>query len=348
MLIAQQKVFRRFWYPLFRMADLDAGPRGFTLLNEPVVVWKTADGSPAAFLDRCCHRTARLSKGYCDNGRLVCAYHGWAYDGGGRCVDIPQQPGSRIPANAAVPAFRCKERYGYAWVALDDPIADIPEIPEAAEPGFRQIHQFCEVWQCTALRRMENAVDFAHQSYVHKAMHGRNQDPIPPKSVVTRTDSGYHVDMEMKVSNPQMGKQHLQISDDETVRYVKLDWWMPFARKLGITYPNGLRQTIFTVAVPIDDKSSLQVQWSYRNDTEADVPAASVTAWDRKVQDEDKDILEATEFDIPLDTHRRLEFHMDSDKPGLLMRTMLLELMQKHGEAEVFSPPSPLLAQGMA
>jgi hypothetical protein len=30
------------------------------------------------------------------------------------------------------------------------------------------------------------------------------------------------------------------------------------------------------------------------------------------------------------------------------MRTMLLELMQKHGEAEVYGPRSPLLPQGAA
>jgi hypothetical protein len=37
-----------------------------------------------------------------------------------------------------------------------------------------------------------------------------------------------------------------------------------------------------------------------------------------------------------MDTRRRQEFHMESDKPGLLMRKMLLELLQREGEQEVF------------
>ena len=32
---------------------------------------------------------------------------------------------------------------------------------------------------------------------------------------------------------------------------------------------------------------------------------------------------------------RRVEFHMDSDKPGLIMRERLLSLLRQHGEEEV-------------
>ncbi len=38
------------------------------------------EGNPAALEDRCCHRTAKLSKGWCRNGNIVCGYHGWEYD----------------------------------------------------------------------------------------------------------------------------------------------------------------------------------------------------------------------------------------------------------------------------
>jgi len=33
--------------------------------------------------------------------------------------------------------------------------------------------------------------------------------------------------------------------------------------------------------------------------------------------------------------HRRVEFHMASDKPGLVMRERLLEVFRAHGEEEV-------------
>ena len=51
--------------------------------------------------------------------------------------------------------------------------------------------------------------------------------------------------------------------------------------------------------------------------------------------DEDRAILEATEFDVCIDIRHGVECHMPSDKPGLLMRQRLLELLHTHGEREV-------------
>jgi phenylpropionate dioxygenase-like ring-hydroxylating dioxygenase large terminal subunit len=131
MLVTRQKVLRRFWYAIMPMAQLDAGPQSFTLLGEPIVLWKGAGGKPHALRDRCCHRTARLSKGFVDgDGNIACGYHGWTYDCTGQCVKIPQNNGGAIPSRAIVPSYRCEERYGYAWVALDDPLQSIPEFPE--------------------------------------------------------------------------------------------------------------------------------------------------------------------------------------------------------------------------
>ena len=67
MLVTRQKVLRRFWYAIMPMAQLDAGPQPFTLLGEPIVLWKGAGGKPHALRDRCCHRTAKLSKGFVDS-----------------------------------------------------------------------------------------------------------------------------------------------------------------------------------------------------------------------------------------------------------------------------------------
>jgi phenylpropionate dioxygenase-like ring-hydroxylating dioxygenase large terminal subunit len=112
MLVTQQPVLRRFWYALMPIAHLDDGPKPFTLLGENLVLWKQQNGAPAALRDRCCHRTARLSKGFVEGDHIVCGYHGWTYDCSGACVRIPQNPDAAIPAGARVPSFRCQERYG--------------------------------------------------------------------------------------------------------------------------------------------------------------------------------------------------------------------------------------------
>ncbi len=80
------------------------------------------------------------------------------------------------------------------------------------------------------------------------------------------------------------------------------------------------------------------IQWLYRNDSESDVSTEDLIKWDTPIVAEDKEILEATDFDACIDTSRRVEQHMESDRPGLLMRKILLDLMHRHGEEEVFLP----------
>ena len=51
---------------------------------------------------------------------------------------------------------------------------------------------------------------------------------------------------------------------------------------------------------------------------------------------EDKDILESTDPDALVDLRRRgVEYSMDSDRPGILIRRKLMELLTRHGELEV-------------
>ena len=95
MLATKQPVLRRFWYAIMPIEQLESGPQPFTLLGEPIVLFLDAKGEPAALEDRCCHRTAKLSKGWCNNGNIVCGYHGWEYDRDGKLVMIPQFPFER-------------------------------------------------------------------------------------------------------------------------------------------------------------------------------------------------------------------------------------------------------------
>jgi vanillate O-demethylase monooxygenase subunit len=47
-----------------------------TIINQPLVLDRKADGSPVALDDRCCHRLAPLSKARLENEDLRCVYHG--------------------------------------------------------------------------------------------------------------------------------------------------------------------------------------------------------------------------------------------------------------------------------
>ncbi|MEM9743850.1 MAG: aromatic ring-hydroxylating dioxygenase subunit alpha [Pseudomonadota bacterium] len=335
MLVTQQPVLRRFYYTTVPELSLNDGPVPFTLLGEPIVIWRQADGSPAAVRDRCCHRTAKLSKGWVDGDNIVCGYHGWTYDGSGRCVHLPQAPEQTELRDIRVPAYHCKVRNGFVWVALEEPLQDLPYIPEDDMADVRCIPQFYERWNTSSLRFLENAFDNAHFSYVHRATFGDNANPEPSSYELTEHEWGFESSTEVPILNPPESHKLTGSNEPRTVRLLNNTYYLPFARRFGCRYPNGLIHTIFNCATPIDDEHIQLSQWLYRNDTEAEAPAEELVAFDRRVTNEDKDILESTDPDACVDVSRRAEKHMVSDKPGLLIRRMLLDLLHAHGEEEV-------------
>jgi phenylpropionate dioxygenase-like ring-hydroxylating dioxygenase large terminal subunit len=335
MLVTQQKILRRFWYPVLPVEELGGGPKAFTLLGDDIVVWRSADGTPVAAIDRCCHRSAKLSRGWVDGGNIVCGYHGWTYDATGACVDVPQNDKLRQQSNFRIATYNAAARYGYVWVCLDpEPLGDIPDISEADDPGYRLIPQFYEVWNCAGLRLMENSFDNAHVAFTHRNSFGMQQEPDPGEIALEETPGGLVMRTEIPVQNPDIAKRTLGTTEARTVRKITSTWFMPFARRLRIEYPTGLVHIIVTCATPVDDGSSMVVQFALRNDTEEQVPAAEINAFDRQVTEEDKYILETTEFDVPLDLSMKTEAHMPSDRPGMMMRNKLHALLAAHGEAE--------------
>jgi phenylpropionate dioxygenase-like ring-hydroxylating dioxygenase large terminal subunit len=333
MLITKQPVLKRFWYPVIPVSSLQAGPQAFTLMGEPLVLWLDGAGKPAAVCDRCCHRSAQLSKGKVVEGNIRCPYHGWSFNADGVCVRVPQLEKSAIPRSYQVSAYHCQERYDYVWVCLGEPLNDIPEIAEAADPSFRLIHEFYETWHASGLRIMENSFDSAHGHFVHATSWGDESNPVPPPiDEIVETETGFVMKHWVQVLNPDMQKKNLGIAEEKTVRTNERRWYLPFARTLKIHYPNGLIHLIFNAVTPIDDQTSQMVQFCFRNDTEAEAKAEDVIAFDRIVTQEDQQVLETTDYDAPLSIQE--EQHMPSDKPGILMRRRLAALLKEHGEVE--------------
>lgn len=335
MLTTKQKVLRRYWYATVRTDSLAAGPVPFTLMGEDLVLFLGADGKPAALEDRCCHRTARLSKGWCDNGEITCGYHGWTYDGAGRVTRIPQLPVDAPTPEYKVRAFHAADRYGYVWVALDEPLGPILDIPEDGAAGWRRIFQFYDQWNCAPLRLMENSFDNAHFSFVHKGTFGNLNQPKPEKYEIEETDYGFYATTVVKILNPPLVYQVTGTTEAETTRTMHNHWYMPFCRRLDIEYPSGIRHIIINCATPISDGNIQLVQLLYRNDTEADCPAQKLIDWDAAVIAEDREVLESTDPDAMLSPANRRENHMPSDRPGMIMRKRLSGLLEAHGEQEV-------------
>ena len=66
---------RDAWYVAAWSHEIADAPLARLLLEEPVVLWRTGDGTAVAFEDRCCHRHAPLSAGKIVDDCLQCGYH---------------------------------------------------------------------------------------------------------------------------------------------------------------------------------------------------------------------------------------------------------------------------------
>lgn len=327
MLLTKEPKLRDFWYAVMPIAELKNGPKAFTLLGEKIVVWLDQAGQPAALVDRCCHRSAQLSRGSVEGGCVVCPYHSWAFAPSGVCVHMPQlEAGRTVPKNYAVAAFKCQERYGYAWVSLGDPMASIPEIPEAQDPGYRQIDCFNETWNTCSPRVVENELDMGHFATVHRQSIGNKDVPLPLTYELTdRGPTSLHLCSTLSVRAPDQQRKNIRSEHEVTTREMNVTWFAPFVIRLDLTYPSGLRHLVINHPTPIDDNHIQVLQFHFRNDTEAETSRDELISFERRILDEDRYVLESTDPDFPLD--KGSEAHMVTDRAGFMFRSKLQALL---------------------
>jgi phenylpropionate dioxygenase-like ring-hydroxylating dioxygenase large terminal subunit len=158
---------REHWYIAARSRDLGARPRPVTILGEHLVLFRTAEGRPAALADRCAHRNLALSRGRVVAGALECAYHGWRYDGSGACTLIPSL--AEVPDRIAVPSHPTTEADGFVWAFMgrSAPARAPRPFPHLGERGWTTF-VMQNRFEAGALACLENFLDCPHTAYVHQ------------------------------------------------------------------------------------------------------------------------------------------------------------------------------------
>jgi phenylpropionate dioxygenase-like ring-hydroxylating dioxygenase large terminal subunit len=166
-------MYINFWYPVCTTADLTAAaPQRAQILGLKFVAFRDAQGEAHVLADTCVHRGGSLAAGKVVDGRIACPYHGWQFDGTGRCTFIPSlgADGS-IPARAKVDSYPVVERYGIVFAFLGDAPASerCPpcDIAEWGQPGWRD--SGLVVFEVAAYfeRSIENGLDPSHNEFVH-------------------------------------------------------------------------------------------------------------------------------------------------------------------------------------
>ena len=325
---------RQYWYAVAQPSELLGGPLAVTLLGEQVVVWRAADGRVAAAYDRCPHREAPLSAGVVLDGVVQCPYHGWRFDGDGRCVLVPSSgPGAPIPPKAILRRVHATERYGLVWLCLDEPVAGIPEIPEDTDRSFRRINQVVEHWDASTTRMVDNFLDYSHFPFVHLGSFGGATDPEVGRVELEPLGDFYGYQYEVVASNAAVGNAASGQTTTSVSRRMSTGFALPFAVRSTIEYGTGLCHQLLLLSTPKDDESSYFTFVVWRND-DFSVPGEEVTRLDRLIGSEDKRMLEKLSGPLPLDNTSLVS--VQADKASVEWKRRLRELLSP---AEVGATP---------
>ncbi|MFL6950729.1 MAG: Rieske 2Fe-2S domain-containing protein [Xanthobacteraceae bacterium] len=166
---------RNYWYVAASDHEIGRQPLRRVILGEPIVFFRTEDGAPVAFEDRCAHRHLPLSMGKLIGDTLQCHYHGLRYDRTGVCVRVPGQ--DMIPPSARVRTYPIVQRYRWVWVWMGDPaLADPDKITDfhwlddanwGAKPQYLHVKAN---WQLI----VDNLLDLTHLAFVHETTIGNS------------------------------------------------------------------------------------------------------------------------------------------------------------------------------
>lgn len=323
-----------YFHPVAPAASVTGEPTCHQLLGEDIVLYRDDQG-PAALKDLCIHRGTRLSLGdVTPDGTIRCPYHGWEYDRTGACVRIPSLPeGASIPRKARAFPYHAKEAYDVVWVALDDPVADVPTFPggEWDDASWRGILGFVQTWSSSAGRVLENFCDWAHLPWVHENLLGtRDRAVVEPYDVwETDTQLGHTIEQDEPLGPEDLYSTQLT----RNVFTVTL----PFTVHLNRQEPDKGNETIISMSVaPITPKLSTLYVWISRNHTTEPEHDDLFREFSLTVFGQDRVVVESQRPEqIPLDL--RDEMHLKvPDAFSLVYRRLLAELGP---EGEVFLAP---------
>jgi phenylpropionate dioxygenase-like ring-hydroxylating dioxygenase large terminal subunit len=154
------------WQAVALSRDLRRRPKRVLLDGAPYVLFRDAAGRAAALHDRCPHRFAALSDGACRSGEVECPYHGWRFDGEGRCTAIPGHLGP-LPT-VRVPRLSVHEAEGAIFLSRGT-----PEAPPYAHCLAGQdviTRRVTSATRSTLIDTAENILDATHTHFTHKGL----------------------------------------------------------------------------------------------------------------------------------------------------------------------------------
>src|SRR5205085_9824937 len=229
--MSRSEFVRNTWYVGAWADELAPGALlGRTVLDEPVLFYRSAAGEIGALEDRCCHRSLPLHHGQVIGETVQCGYHGLVYDKTGACIKVPGQ--DRVPRGAKVKSYPVVEQDQIVWIWMG--------APELADPAAIVRHPWHDdpKWGWTKDRYLVNAnyqlitdnlMDLTHVGYVHtRTIGGTPQAHSEAETTVKATERGVRVERWMMNSVPPPSYlAACKFNTERVDRWMEIDFTAP-------------------------------------------------------------------------------------------------------------------------
>ena len=164
---------RRYWVVVATTRELYDIPRAVKVLGEELVLFRAPEGDIGLLGLYCPHRGASLEYGDIEDGGLRCPYHGWLFNSGGRCLEMPAEAkDSRFSEKVRHLSYPVRELGGLLFAYLGPEQDNPPPLPKyraLADPAGKRSLEATRVYEYNWFNFIENGADPAHFSILHRA-----------------------------------------------------------------------------------------------------------------------------------------------------------------------------------
>jgi phenylpropionate dioxygenase-like ring-hydroxylating dioxygenase large terminal subunit len=224
-------------------------PVQVTVDDTRLVLFRNASGNAVAHADACPHQGASFAKrGWCERGRIVCGYHGFAFRNG--------QYGA-----FQMPLLDTLERDGLLFVRLPREIDFQPEpfaVPESTNPTFKVIRGCRRIAQNHESTSF-NVLDNLHLAYVHKAF-GNRRHALPLQLSYEQLAPGHGRSTFRYIPRP--GSLSTWLGADEVI--VQNEFVLPSTTVTRVAF-GGYTKTVVTRALPVTENETVLFWELYRD-----------------------------------------------------------------------------------
>ena len=322
-----------YWHPVGRSEEIGEQPTQFFLLGRRIVLYRNGAGV-VALEDTCPHRGTALSGGIVTNGTIACPYHGWQFDSQGQCVHIPALPEGSPPISdrVRVASYQARDEYGLVWVAMSSAPKPFPLWPYDAWASS-DYHIFLAgtyIWQSSAARATEAAIDFSHFNFVHKGYTELADGPvIKPYDVFSKPYGLQYAYEDTALKRDYSLYFPFVLHDTKTV----------ISEGEGITWSEKTATnegdiTILTfIAAPISDAQTKIYSFIGRNHSLEVADSVMAEGFD-EIMDQDRVVVES-QLPVEIPEDLQAEFHQRCpDAASLAYRRLLSDARQEYASSE--------------